>query len=68
VQRQRYGPRFREGVAERLDEALWGAEFGRDPNSGRNSVAKTPLLAQNHSHRRQNADGSNPDSALQSGI
>jgi Phage integrase family/IclR helix-turn-helix domain len=57
----------REGVAERLDEALWGAENGRDRNSGRNSVAKMPLLARKHSNRRQNASGSNLDPALQSG-
>jgi integrase len=57
----------REGVAERLDEALWGAENGRDQNSGRNSVAKMPLLARKHSNRRLNADGSKIDSALESG-
>jgi integrase len=44
----------REGVAERLDEAIWGQ------NSGRNSVAKTaePLAG---------ANGSKTASALQSG-
>ncbi len=64
----------REGVAERLDEALSGAEVGRSPhqdrdgrNSGRNSVAKTPLLAQKHTSRRLDADGSKFDSALDSG-
>ena len=58
----------REGVAERLDEALRGAEFVRHQNSGDKLVTKTPLLAQNHSNRRQNADGSNSDSAFQSQI
>jgi integrase len=52
----------REGVAERLDTALWG-----DPNSGRNSVAQTPFVAQRHTSRRPDADGENTNSALQSG-
>jgi integrase len=52
----------REGVAERLDTALWG-----DQNSGRNSVSKTPFVAQKHTGRRQNADGLKTGSALQSG-
>jgi hypothetical protein len=44
----------RDGVAERLDEAIWGQ------NSGRNSVAKAaePLV---------DANGSRSDSALPSG-
>jgi hypothetical protein len=47
----------RDGVAERLDGALWG-EATR--NSGRNLVAKTPKpLAK--------ANGSKTDSALASG-
>lgn len=56
----------REGVAERLDQALWGSEAG-GRNSGRKSVAKTPLLVQEDASRWQNANGSNLDSALQRG-
>jgi integrase len=58
----------RDGVAERLDQALWGGQKSEGPNSGRNSVAKTPLLAQKHTSRRPNADGLNSDSAFQSPI
>jgi integrase len=58
----------REGVAERLDEALWDAEFGRDQNSGHISVTKTPFSAQKHKNRWPDANGSNSDSALDSGI